>query len=79
MDKVCFSVTVQQDWFQLSLTVKHKEAGQAKESQNLLKLLEKYKEYKTRYARPIKFDSKLSNLGKLLTQNPSQFNSYFSI
>ena len=59
-----FSVTVQQDWFKLSLNVKHNEAGQVKESQNLLKLLEKYTEYKTSYARPIKFDSKLSNLSK---------------
>ena len=58
------SGTVQQDWFKLSLTVRHIEAYGAKERQKLLRLLKKYEEYKTSFAKQIKFAPEHSNLGQ---------------
>ena len=59
-------VTVRDDdvYVDYSLRVKHSEADQGRGRQKLMKLLEKYSEYKTSYAKHIKFDPRLGNLSK---------------
>ena len=46
------------------LIIKNEEADQGKERKKLLKMLDKYRVYKKRFVKQIKFDSSLRNSSK---------------
>ena len=58
------TVTVGNKDYAGTFKVKKSEAGQGKGREKLLELLDKYSEYKTSFAKQIKFDPKPPNLSK---------------